>query len=410
MDFTNLKNRKGELLDYLKTHGYSKVRYKLVSSTINWILKKNKTSWKSYDDVVTDRLSSLSKSFAKEAKSAINIVYRFDIYGLMPCGNTQMLLLVESKKTFYSQLSKHYKSFVDEYKSLAADYGTPKRTINTDSCALSGFFFFVKNKGVRSLSEISESLVIDYFLVGNNGAPYSTSVRALLKRCFKRLESTDVEFPRLLTCLPPIKHKRKNFQYLSEEEMDAVKCVLDEPNSQLSKRDRAMGLLLVHTWLRRADIVNLTFDAIDWDKETLSIVTSKTGVPTTQKLSIKVLNALWDYIENERAESDEHFIFITQYPPHGHISDTVLNFVFNQIFELAMIRQQKGDRKGCHLARHYGASMALSRGVPRPVISDAVAHSCPESLDTYLHADLVHLKACALSIEKFPVSSEVYHG
>lgn len=268
---------------------------------------------------------------------------------------------------------------------------------------------FIESRGIYCLSEVSESIILDYFLIGNKGTSNSKSCQAQLKRCFKRLESSNVEIKRLLTILPSIKFKRKNKQYLSEDEMEAIKNVLDDPNSALTYRDRSLGLLLVHTWLRRIDIVNLTFDDIDWDKEILSIVTSKTDVHTKQKMSVKVLNALWDYIENERTKSDEKFIFLTHYPPHRHINPYVLNNVFNLIFNLVEIRKKNGDKRGCHLSRHYGASMALSKGVSRQIISNAVAHSSPKSLNSYLHADLVHLKGCALSIENFPIISEVYH-
>ncbi|SFJ81026.1 tyrosine-type recombinase/integrase [Succinivibrio dextrinosolvens] len=410
MGFTNLKKRKKELLDFLKNNGYSDGRYEHVRATINWILNNNNPDWRSYDDVLVARVDAVSQSCVRDARSLVNTVYRFDVLGLMPAGNSQTALLVKPLDCFYRHIDSQYKNLVDSYKHIALAFGTPEKTIGSDVSVLSGFLNFIESRGIYCLSEVSESIILDYFLIGNKGTSYSESCQAQLKRCFKRLESSNVEIKRLLTILPSIKFKRKNKQYLSEDEMDAIKSVLDDPTSSLSYRDRSLGLLLVHTWLRRIDIVNLTFDDIDWDKETLSILTSKTDVPTRQKLSVKVLNALWDYIENERPKSDEKFIFLTHYPPHCHINPYVLNNVFNLIFDLAKIRQKDNDTRGCHLSRHYGASMALSKGVPRYIISNAVAHSSPKSLDSYLHADLVHLKGCALSIENFPIISEVYHG
>ncbi|MGV8983124.1 hypothetical protein [Clostridium sp.] len=72
------------------------------------------------------------------------------------------------------------------------------------------------------------------------------------------------------------------------------------------------------------------------------------------------------------------------------------------------IRQDKGARKGTHIFRHYLASCLMSNGIPQPIISRTLGHTSPDSLEPYLRADFVHLKECALSIEKFSVAEDVF--
>ena len=74
----------------------------------------------------------------------------------------------------------------------------------------------------------------------------------------------------------------------------------------------------------------------------------------------------------------------------------------------ANIRQNRGDRKGLHIFRHYFATSLLKNGIPQPVISNALGHTSPDSIAVYLNADLVHLKECSLSIGLYPVRKEVF--
>lgn len=67
-----------------------------------------------------------------------------------------------------------------------------------------------------------------------------------------------------------------------------------------------------------------------------------------------------------------------------------------------------GDRKGTYTFRHHLASSLLENGISRPVISQTLGHTSPESVNCYLKTDFTHFKECALDITKFPVSEEVF--
>lgn len=111
---------------------------------------------------------------------------------------------------------------------------------------------------------------------------------------------------------------------------------------------------------------------------------------------------------NERPESSDDHLFLGAVYPHYPFEAGAVWHQAVKIYKAASIRQEKGDRRGTHLFRHNVATSFLGNGIPRAVISQTLGHSDPHSLDSYLHADLVHLKECALSTDTFPVSEEVF--
>ena len=119
-------------------------------------------------------------------------------------------------------------------------------------------------------------------------------------------------------------------------------------------------------------------------------------------------NALFDYIMDERPDSSDPHIFLTKNKPHPPLKAKGFWTVIQSIMVKAGIRQNPGDRKGGHIFRHHAATSMLGNKVPRPVISKVLGHTAPDSLEPYLHADFIHLKECAISIEEYPVSKEVF--
>ena len=72
-------------------------------------------------------------------------------------------------------------------------------------------------------------------------------------------------------------------------------------------------------------------------------------------------------------------------------------------YRLTGVRQNRGERKGTHLFRHYTATKLLENGVRHSIISRALGHTNPDSLGIYLHTDFKHLSKCVLSLETKPL-------
>ena len=74
----------------------------------------------------------------------------------------------------------------------------------------------------------------------------------------------------------------------------------------------------------------------------------------------------------------------------------------------ADIRKNKGDRRGTHIFRHRAATVMAENNIPAPVISATLGHTSPKALDSYLSADIVHLRECAIDISEYPIAEEVF--
>lgn len=260
--------------------------------------------------------------------------------------------------------------------------------------------------GVKCFDEISERDVLSFFLSEGNTVlrGYSCKVKmaTLLKVGLKWKEDT---CRRILNYLPVLHQTRKNIQYLTDEEIKAVRGALDKGSVLL--RDKAVILLLLFTGLRRSDIAGLTLESIDWQAERIFIIQKKTSMPLELPLSAVVGNAIYDYIAEERPDTGNSFLFLSEIFPHSPIGGTGIASIVSRVFQTAGIRQNAGDRKGSHLFRHHLASAMLENGVPQPVISRTLGHTAAGSLEPYLKTDFTHLKECTLSVGQFPLSKEV---
>lgn len=211
-----------------------------------------------------------------------------------------------------------------------------------------------------------------------------------------------------MSFIPATKEVRKNIQYLTPQEAQAVLDAMDDISNTLALRDRAIGKLAYYTGLRCCDIATMELASIDWERDLIRIRQQKTEEPLELPLTATVGNAIYDYITNERPPSDCPILFLTQIGPYRGMESASIWRVAARIMEEAGIRQSKGDRRGFHVFRHHLATTLLGNGVPQAVISGALGHAAPESVEAYISADLAHLKGCALSIARFPVPEGVF--
>lgn len=85
-------------------------------------------------------------------------------------------------------------------------------------------------------------------------------------------------------------------------------------STAMGKRDYAMIMTAAVTGIRSVDIINLTFDAIDWINGEIRIIQHKTGKTLALPLTTDVGEAIQDYILNGRPKSDLPFVFYVQNP------------------------------------------------------------------------------------------------
>ena len=268
-------------------------------------------------------------------------------------------------------------------------------------------FLIMPSLAWLTFESITEDAVLEVFSKDRKpkmGHSLKYSVEYGLKACLPHYGKS-VE--RIIAYLPSIPNMRKNIQYLTEQELTAIRHTL-EHDSTISLQDKAIITLAMYTGLRGCDISALTLDSFDWEHDLIKITQAKTGQPLTLPLRAVVGNAVFDYLLKERPRSPEPYVFLTVQVPYRRLHTSNLDAICSKVMCKAGIRQGENERKSLHLFRHNVATALLQGGVQQPVISATLGHASPDSLDRYLSAEFKRLKECSLSIEYFPVGKGVF--
>lgn len=204
---------------------------------------------------------------------------------------------------------------------------------------------------------------------------------------------TGNSFVDTLSFVTPTEHKVKKPVPL--DEIAAVLDVIDR-STAMGKCDYAMIMTAAVTGIRSVDIINLTFDAIDWINGEIRITQHKTGKTLALPLTTDVGEAIQDYILNGRPKSDLPFVFLRAKSPAVQLGRTLPYQTFN------VYRKKLGLPKCTFhgLRRAVGTNMVIS-GVPVTTVSQVLGHSSIEPTKQYISLDSTYLKECALNLEGF---------
>lgn len=401
-----------KLLQQMENDSYSAEYIKRIEREIKWLQRTNVNyHFTSYAEIFhirieTGRKAQGSKFREHHLRAIYTILQKFEEDHIFPDRRKGRPLLPRSS---YCKLHLEFQGVMDLYKEYAESVGLKTSTVKKRIYKGSSFLLHMQNRGHSSLSTISEDDVLSFFTDSDGVAVLSSTYKREIAAIFSvDLGVHSENAHRIVTYLPDIRRHRKNIKYLTPEESEAIRDSLNNMSSGLTVRNRALGMLLYFTGLRAEDAATLRFRDIDWEKDEIHILQHKSGVPVNIPLSAVVGNAIFDYVQNERPKSNNEQIFLWEYPPYDPISGSTMWMIAATIYKAAGVRQSKGERQGTHLFRYHLATHLAEQGISQPIISEVLGHKAPESLNYYLVTDMEHLRECALSIEEFPVSEEVF--
>ena len=161
----------------------------------------------------------------------------------------------------------------------------------------------------------------------------------------------------------------------------------------LGRRDYAILLLLSRLGLRAIEVARLTLDDIDWHNAMLS-VTLKTGVRSAYPLDEKIGEAIVEYLQHARPQSDDRRVFLRVRAPFRGFNDTVVfrNSLRNWIKRAAV----EAPTGGTHQFRHGLATQMLCNGASLAQISDVLGHRNIDTTRIYAKVDIEALRTLAL--------------
>ena len=408
MDTQNLRDNYPKLIAYMEETGYCACYIKKIKREIIRIISEAASKdWTSYTDIYLEYAEkSNSPHYLRNKRTFLGIIEHFDVQDQYPDGHRHHKIL---KRGQYHFLSSEFKSVIDFYRMAERLRGKKETTIYCESHSATSFLHAMQQSGADTFEKITEEAVLSVFMDIDNilhrSYTYMKNIAAVFKVCLPEAPAT---LGKILSYLPELRYIRKNIQYLKPAEITRIKQALKNTESGLSLRDRAVGTLALYTGLRCCDIAGLMIYDINWENEIICIRQQKTDIPLELPLSVIVGNAIHDYLATERPETDSEYVFISENRPYGRLKSGSLSNISEKIMKAANIRQNTGERRGFHIFRHHLATELLSNGVPQPIISRAIGHTSPDSLETYLSADFKHLKECALSIEQFPMPKGVF--
>jgi integrase len=408
MDVSNLQKHYPLLLEYLRDNGYSRSHIQWMRRCIKLALNDGSSQEiDSYEQLywreVQQRGYKNAAPVRQALRSVLGCVKRFDLEGMYPQPNLRYGFLVPAKN--YDLLNNEYKSIIDYYEQTAKSGSKVTQTIYTERRAGILFLLHLQNAGAHSVTDVTERQVLDFFFNGEKtirGKAYKDKVTPVLKATIP-LYGEPVR--KLLSLFPSVPRSYPNYPYLTQSESEKFRIWLEEENSQLTLLDKAIATIAYYTGLRGTDILSLTPENIDWEKETIHLVQSKTGAELTLPMNAVVGNAIWDYLIYERPRSEEGIIFINGIRPYNKIASTWKHL--KNVFSEAGVRKD-GSRTGIRIFRHHLVTALLGNQVPSPVISSILGHTSPESINPYVDADLEHLRECSLGIEDYPVAGKVF--
>jgi site-specific recombinase XerD len=410
MFFDYLKNHNPELLQNMANVGYRESYRHLFEVVIGNILDNAEASgWTSFHDVYGFyHAKGLSESRLKMYADVIGSLMKVENEHIFPVPGQRVSIAKTDK---YDLLSDEFRELIDHFTQTHQERGNAESTVHGVYKIGVFFLYSMQKRGCKTLSSITEADVISHFHTpaGEVRCGYGTAV--LLRRLFKCGSAwKHDECAAILAFIPNFPKSRKTLPYLKEDELAKFRAFIDDPDSKITLRDRAVCLTLIFTGLRRGDIANLKLDDIDWENDVIHIDQEKTKQTVSIPLIPVLGNALYDYLVNERGDnSDPHVFLSTRYPEMStSISGAAINSILKKVFERAGIRQGDGERIYPHLFRHHMVATMLENGVPQPVISCTLGHASPSSTEHYLNADFVHLKECAISIERYPIDKGVF--
>jgi integrase/recombinase XerD len=282
--------------------------------------------------------------------------------------------------------------FVDQYMSyLVFEKGLSEKTIESYSSDLSKYLEFLKQKGVKDITQADTPMILKHLIaLRESGLGSKSCARHLitLRGFYKFLAQEKVlEFdPTKLIDLPKSGLKLPDVLSVSE-----VNLLLNIPdiNTSLGKRNSAMLELLYAAGLRVSELVNLKF--LDVNLEACFVrVMGKGSKERIVPFGLYAKNKIDDYVNNSRPLLLKNRISKYLFVARAGKPMTRQGFwkLLKQYVKQAKIKKKVTP----HSLRHSFASHLLEGGADLRTVQVMLGHVDISSTQIYTHVARDHLR------------------
>lgn len=176
--------------------------------------------------------------------------------------------------------------------------------------------------------------------------------------------------------------------FFSEKEIDSLLTANEKRTDKLKDRDQALLMLMFASGLRASEVVNLTFNQVDFDNRIMKI--SGKGnkdrlVPFTNSAKESMLNYI-NGLRKDLLKEDTKYIFLNS--KGNKMTVRGLEYILDEI-------EAKTGLYGKihpHMLRHSFATKMLNRGADLRTIQELLGHSSIETTSIYTHVAYENMK------------------
>lgn len=202
-----------------------------------------------------------------------------------------------------------------EYEVMKLGEGWERSTMDMIRSSITRFCKSLDFQGIRSFAELTADHIKTFNLndkhrtaAGKNA--YNTRIRKFL---IFLGEKGYLSNSMLFAALPRENAPKETFVVtLTEDEMMRLNNCFQSEDSEVSLRKKAMLLLGLKMGLRESDIVNLRYEDIHWNTQSIRFIQKKTLVEVDLPMPASVGNALFRYITQERPPKASPYIFLSE--------------------------------------------------------------------------------------------------
>lgn len=405
MDIKKVKKNQNKLIRSMKKLGLQRTRISVMRSLLNSLFE-HKGEYDSYLDfykkfIDSDGFYSNKKKY-RETRYALRRIWAFDEYDELPTVKGGKL----STSAMHSntmELNDTFRNLVTLYRTAESKRQKSPKSINNECSILSTFLLEMQNAGAKDLSDITTRMAGSFFYEKNRqirSSAYANRLKYILNIVVEQTGD------RLSFQIPFVKKREKVFKPFDEDFLNNVKHSINTDGSQCSLRDRAIIALSAYTGMRGSDIASLKIEDIDWGRDVITIIQSKTQQQLILPLTALIGNAIFDYIKSKKAIVRKgEYLFTKDIDDAEPMDNSAIGGVISRFLSKF---EDSDFSPGLRAFRHNVASSLLRNGVTPATISSILGHLSPYSLNPYIDMDYQHLRDCCLDISIFPIRKEVY--
>jgi len=301
------------------------------------------------------------------------------------------------KPPSFTLLAQWCKKAADSFMENKNCEGWKRSTLDMYRSSIARFCNYLDRAGLRSFQDMSVSEIKDFNLnnlhktaAGKNA--YNVRIRKFLQYLG---ETGFLSNTMLFAALPHVLAPKETIVViLTESEMAELNKKLQDEDSALSLRKKAMLLLGLKMGIRASDIVHLKSKDIDWNNSSIQFVQDKTGVEINVPMPIEVGNAIYRYITEERHTKDHQNIFLSKKAPYKPVGSATCSRVLD-----TALPNRNVEGSGFHVTRKTFATNLLRKGVGTNIVSDALGQRGTASVHRYLSLDTDRMRMCPLTLQ-----------